>query len=251
MGQRFGQHFLRDFNVLRQIVAAADLAPGQRVLEIGPGRGVLTDPLSKAVGPNGHVVAVEADPEMANPLDGRWDNVEVHIHDVMKVDLASLGPFDRIVANLPYQISGPVTAKLLALLRQQGWGKAVLMYQKEFGQRLVAGPGSKAYGKLSVQSQRHCVVAKVRDVPPGCFDPPPKVDSIVLSFTPHAEQPFVVSDEARFQTVLDQSFSQRRKQLRNSLKGLVSVASLESLGVADERPEQIEPSLFARIAEQP
>ncbi len=246
MGRPFGQHFLRDQRVLQQILQAAGIEPQHKVLEIGPGQGVLTEPLSKAAK---QVVAVEADPKMAEPMFGRFENVEVFLKDVMKFDLAAAGPFDRIVANLPYQISGPVTAKLLALLREQGWGRAVLMYQKEFGDRLLAGPGSKAYGKLSVQCQRMCVVSKVRDVPPGCFDPPPKVDSIVLQFDPHAEPLFEVRDEARFQAILDRAFSQRRKQLHNSLKGLVDAAHLEALGAAALRPEQVDPAMFGRIAE--
>lgn len=251
MGQRFGQHFLRDQRVLQQILEAADIQPGHHVLEVGPGQGVMTEPMAKAVGPHGKVTAVEADPRMAKPLFGRFDNVEVVLRDVMKTELAALGPFDRIVANLPYQISGPVTALFLDLLREQGWGKAVLMYQKEFGDRLIAGPGSKKYGKQSVQCARLCHVQKVRDVPPGCFDPPPRVDSIVLSFTPRDEPLFAVDDEARFQAILHDAFGQRRKQLHNSLKRRVDGAALEGLGVASLRPEQVAPEVFGAIAALP
>lgn len=246
MGQRFGQHFLRSERVLSAIMAAAGIEPGMRVLEIGPGKAVLTQRLAEAVGPDGHVVAVEADPDMAQPLFGRFDNVEIVLRDVLKVDLAALGPFDRIVANLPYQISGPITAELLRLLREQGWGRAVLMYQKEFGQRLLAGPGSKAYGKLSVQAARLCDVSKVCDAPPGCFDPPPKVDSIVLGFQPR-EPLFQVADEDRFQQILDRAFGQRRKQLHNSLAGLVDRERLDDLGLAAARPEQVAPEQFGAL----
>ncbi len=244
MGRPFGQHFLRAPHILEAILDASGIEREHRVLEIGPGQGVLTDPLAKRAQ---HVVAVEADPRMAKPLLERWPNVDVVLSDVLEVELADLGPFDRIVANLPYQISGPVTAKLLALLREQGWGRAVLMYQKEFGDRLLAGPGTKAYGKLSVQSQRLCEVTKVRDVPPGCFNPPPKVDSIVLRFMPREEPLFEVPDEARFQHILDRAFGQRRKQLHNSLKGVVSPERLEALGAATLRPEQVTPEMFGAM----
>lgn len=238
MGRRFGQHFLHDRRVLDDILGAASLRPGQRVLEIGPGRGALTAPLAEAVGPSGRVVAVEADPDMAQPLFGRWPNVDVVLRDVMKTDLARLGPFDAIVANLPYQISGPVTAMLLDLLESQGWRLAVLMYQKEFGDRLVAGPGSKAYGKLSVQAQRLCRVERVRTVAPGCFDPPPKVDGVVLAFKP-LERPVFAADTSRLRAVLDAAFGQRRKQLHNSLASLVPPDTLERLGASHLRPEQV------------
>ncbi len=244
MGRPFGQHFLRAPHILAAIMDAAAIEREHRVLEIGPGQGVLTDPLAKR---SKQVIAVEADPRMAKPLHGRWPNVEVILRDVMEVDLAEFGPFDRIVANLPYQISGPVTAKLLELHRNQGWGGAVLMYQKEFGDRLLAGPGSKAYGKLSVQCQRLCTVTKVRDVPPGCFDPPPKVDSIVLNFTPRETPLFEVADEVRFQLILDRAFGQRRKQLHNSLKGLVAPEKLEALGATTLRPEQVPPEMFGAM----
>lgn len=247
MGQKFGQHFLRSERVLSAIMSAAAIEPGHRILEIGPGKAVLTERLAAAAGPDGHVVAVEADPKMSGPLQGRFDNVEIVADDVLRVNLAALGPFDRIVANLPYQISGPITAELLRLLREQGWGRAVLMYQKEFGQRLIAGPGSKAYGKLSVQAARSCIVTKVCDAPPGCFDPPPKVDSIVLGFEPRDVPLFQVKDEERFQHILDRAFGQRRKQLHNSLSGIVDRARLDTLGLATERPEQVTPEQFGAL----
>lgn len=247
MGRPYGQHFLRDPRVLQDILSAAAIQSGERVLEIGPGRGVLTAPLAHAVGPTGRVVAVEADASMAGPLQGRWGNVQVSQADAVRADLQASGPFDAIVANLPYQISGPVTAKLLTLLREQGWGRAVLMFQKEFAQRLLAGPGSKAYGKLSVQTARLCRMEKVRDVPPGCFDPPPRVHSMVLRFTPREQALFTVDDEQRLQAILDRAFSQRRKQLHNSLAGLVAPERLEALGVATLRPEQVPPQTFGKM----
>lgn len=252
-----GQHFLREPRIARRIIDAAEIQPGMRVLEIGPGGGVLTKELMDAVGPDGRVVAIEADPRFAERLSG--DNLDVVVADALHVGLQALGPFDRIVANLPYQISGPITARLLDLHRAQGWGRAVLMYQKEFADRLLAGPGTKKYGRLSVHTARVGTVVKVRDVPPGCFDPPPKVMSTVVQIDPYDAPPFQVSDDQVWAAVVDGTFQQRRKQIKNTLPGAVAaldigeadaVAALEDLGIGQQRPEQIDPATFAAIVER-
>ena len=156
MRKDLGQHFLRDERVLTDVVGAADLRLGHRVLEIGPGPGNLTARLVAAVGPSGRVVAIEADRALAAALQGRWSNVEVVHADAVKVDLAAAGRFDRIAANLPYLISGPITVAFLGLLRDPAtrWGSAVLMYQAEFAERLLAHAGDGAYGRLSVHAAR-------------------------------------------------------------------------------------------------
>lgn len=254
-----GQHFLRDQQVLRDVVAAAQLSPGQRVLEVGPGPGNLTQELARAVGPGGAVVAIEADARFAEPLRGRWPNVEVVQGDAVRVDLAALGRFDRIVANLPYLISGPITVAFLDLLRDPAtrWGLAVLMYQREFGERLLARAGEAAYGRLSVHAARWVRAGKVRDVAPGCFDPPPRVDSVVLELRPHPAPPFAVPDETVWRAVVDGSFQQRRKQLRNTVPAAVAGLGipvalagrvLEEMGLAGERPEGVEPAVFAELS---
>lgn len=251
MGQRLGQHFLRDDRTVRRILEAAQIEPGMHVLEVGPGPGVITAPISAAVGPDGKVTAVEADPDLAGAMTGRFPNVDVVLKDVMKVDLEELGPFDRIVSNLPYQISGPVTAAFLDLLAVNKWGHAVLMYQKEFAERLLAGPGTKAYGRLSVQVARHCTIERVREVPPAAFDPPPKVRSLVVKLTPHETPPFEVGDYALFGRIVDAAFAQRRKQLKNTLASVHPKAAdvVGSLGLATLRPEQVSPEDFAAIAQ--
>lgn len=251
MGQRLGQHFLRDDRTVRRIIEAAGIEPGMRVLEVGPGPGVLTEPLSEAVGSEGRVIAIEADPVLAEALYGRWTNVDVVLKDVMKADLGRLGPFDRIVSNLPYQISGPVTAGFLELLSTHRWGRAVLMYQKEFAERLLAGPGSKLYGRLSVQVARHCSIERIREVPPAAFDPPPKVRSLVVALQPHETPPFVVADEALWHRLIEAAFGQRRKQLKNTVAGVHPRAAdvVGPLGLATLRPEQVAPEDFARIVQ--
>lgn len=254
-----GQHFLRDAQVLADVVAAADLQKGQRVLEVGPGPGNLTDLLAHAIGIEGRLVAIEADPVLARPLHGRWANTQVIQGDAVQTDLAALGRFDRIVANLPYLISGPITVAFLDLLRDPAkrWDLAVLMFQREFGNRLLAKAGEASYGRLSVHAARWVEVEKVRDVAPGSFDPPPKVESIVLRLRPHASPPFEVTDEALWRKVVDAPFQQRRKQLRNTLPPAVaalgiprekSTKVLEGMGLLSERPEQVAPATFAELA---
>jgi len=247
VGARLGQHFLRDDRILRRILDAAQLAPHHRVLEVGPGAGALTQPLAAAV-PDGKVVAVEADAELARAMQGRFANVDVVHRDVLKTNLERLGPFDRIVSNLPYQVSGPVTVAFLDLLARQGWGKAVLMYQKEFAERLLAGPGSKRYGRLSVHVARWCRTQVVTEVSPASFSPPPAVRSMVIALTPHPTPPFVVADEALWRRVIDAAFAERRKMLHNTVGRLDGAAeALTQLGLADLRPEQVAPADFARI----
>ncbi|MGB0651620.1 MAG: 16S rRNA (adenine(1518)-N(6)/adenine(1519)-N(6))-dimethyltransferase RsmA [Thermoplasmatota archaeon] len=258
-GAKLGQHFLREPRIARRILEAAEVQPGHRVLEVGPGPGVLTEPLAKAVGPDGELVALELDTELADALEGRWDNVTLVRADAVQTDLAAMGRFDRLVSNLPYQISGPITAAFLDLLADPAtrWDRAVLMYQREFADRLRAGPGSKAYGRLSVHAARWCRVSLLRDVPPGCFDPPPKVHSSVLVLDPHPEAPFEVADEAVWRAVVDGPFQQRRKQLRNTVPPAVAglgvakedaLAALEEEGLSSARPEAVPPARFAALA---
>jgi 16S rRNA (adenine1518-N6/adenine1519-N6)-dimethyltransferase len=171
------------------------------------------------------------------------------------------GRFDRIVANLPYLISGPITVAFLDLLRDPAtsWSRAVLMYQAEFAQRLLAGAGDDAYGRLSVHAARWVKVERVRDVAPGCFDPPPEVDSMVLALVPHAKPPFQVADERIWTAVVDGSFQQRRKQMRNTVPAAVAplgvpneraLSVLAAMGLEKERPEQVPPATFAQLVER-
>lgn len=261
MGQRLGQHFLRDARVLDAILAAANIRAGQRILEIGPGPGNLTDRLSAAAGPKGSVVAIEADRLLAHALQGRWPNVEIVVGDAVKVDVATVGakpgPFDRIVANLPYLISGPITVAFVDLLRNPAtrWGEAVLMYQREFAERLLAEPGTKDYGRLTVHAARWLRVEHVLDVPPGAFIPPPQVDSTVVRLVPHASAPFAVADEALWQAIVDGAFQQRRKKMRNTVPAAVAgrasndkvIAALEKLGLDQLRPEDVAPERYAAL----
>jgi len=219
--KRFGQHFLTDKNLIRKIVAAAGVAPGDAVLEIGPGRGALTEGLIEA---GASVTAIEVDRDLARLLKERFPSEALKVigADALKV---SYTEFSReaarrfkLVANLPYNISGPLLARLLQ--QRSAFSVMVLMFQKEVAERIVSPPGVKSYGVLSVLSQAYTEVNIEFNVSRNLFSPRPKVDSSVVSFRV-LERPCVeIDDEAFFKTVVKSAFGTRRKTLLNSLKTL-------------------------------
>ena len=215
--KRFGQNFLQSSHVIDKILAAAELSPGESVVEIGPGPGALTDRLLAS---GASVVAFEVDRDLVAALEARnAARLTVHSGDVLKADWPALlsSPPYKLVANLPYNISSQVLFKVLD--HRPLFSRMVLMFQKEVGDRLLAAPDTRDYGILSVLVQNWYTVARVVKVAPGCFFPPPKVDSVVLRFDPR-EQPLApVADEAAFVRLVKAVFAQRRKTLRNGLLG--------------------------------
>ncbi len=212
--KRFGQHFLHDRSVIDKIIATAQLTPQQWVVEIGPGLGVLTDELLPR---SAHVQVMEIDRDLIERLEARHDpRLTVHRGDVLKLpwrEFLTHPPY-VLVANLPYNISSQVVFRLIEqrdLFRQM-----VLMFQREVGERLVASPGGKDYGILSVLTQLWFDITAVTLVKPGAFSPPPKVDSIVLNFIPLETPRVDPVDEALFRQVVKAAFTQRRKTVRNS-----------------------------------
>ncbi len=211
--KRFGQHFLVDPAVLDRIVRAIEPKPGQALVEIGPGRGALTDPL---VAQCGRLVVVELDRDLAARLRRRPE-LEVIEADVLKVDFAALatarGQALRVVGNLPYNISTPILFHLLTAVDHVV--DQHFMLQKEVVDRMAAGPGGKAFGRLSVMLQWRYRVEALFEVPPTAFEPPPRVDSAIVRMTPLAVAPPV--DPALLGALVAVAFSQRRKLLRNTL----------------------------------
>lgn len=211
--KRFGQHFLSDGYVIEAIVDAIDPQPGQALVEIGPGLGAITQPL-RARCPQ--LTVVELDRDLAARLR-KQPGLTVVEADVLKVDFAALGaergqPL-RVVGNLPYNISTPILFHLLGAV--QAVQDQHFMLQKEVVDRMVAAPGSKAYGRLSVMLQWRYHMESVLDVPPESFDPPPRVDSAVVRMLPWPE-PAAVRFEL-LEEMVAVAFSQRRKVLRNTL----------------------------------
>jgi 16S rRNA (adenine1518-N6/adenine1519-N6)-dimethyltransferase len=249
--KRFGQNFLHDPHIIRGIVAAIHPQPGERMVEIGPGLGALTAPLLAALG---RLDVVELDRDLIPHLEQQFaghGELTIHNTDALKFDFCSLsgeGEPLRIAGNLPYNISTPLIFHLIAqahCIRDMHF-----MLQKEVVERLAAPPGGGDYGRLSIMVQYHCRVEKLFNVPPGAFNPPPKVDSAIVRLTPYREKPVMVRDEAALARLVAQAFAQRRKTLRNNLKRLLDASTIEALGIdPGRRPETLSLEEFARLAD--
>jgi len=240
--KRFGQHFLVDGNIIRKILNAAGPTEGDRVLEIGPGRGALTEPL---VASGCRVTAIEVDRDLAAMLRERFsdaDGFELVEADALKVSYSALADEEggrfKVVANLPYNISGPMTARLIE--ERAAFTRLVLSYQKEVAERLVAVPGTKDYGVLSVLAQMYLDVRAEFPVSPASFSPPPAVDSMVVSMVVRSEPRFPVGDYGVLKRVVRAAFGQRRKTLSNALKalGMGPDATARALGEAGIDPKR-------------
>ncbi|WP_020676122.1 16S rRNA (adenine(1518)-N(6)/adenine(1519)-N(6))-dimethyltransferase RsmA [Geopsychrobacter electrodiphilus] len=213
--KRFGQHFLNDQSVIDQILQAANICKTDRCVEIGPGLGVLTEYLLDAAA---QVDVFEIDRDLIARLQQRQDpRLIVHAGDILKANLATLltAPPYTLVANLPYNISSQVV--FLLIENRHLFSRMVLMFQKEVGDRLCAQPGCKDYGILSVLCQLWFDVEPVVEVSPESFSPPPKVDSLVLLFSPLGAPRVDPIEFGFFTKVVKAAFTQRRKQLRNSM----------------------------------
>lgn len=224
--KRLGQHFLIDVQALENIVAELDLRPGDQVIEIGPGAGFLTRVLSAH---GAQVVAVDLDRESAAyTSDLNLPGVEVVHGDFLRFDLLQAFGAQRngkikIVGNVPYQITGLIISYLLGeIANPQSWSaeidRIVLTVQKEVARRVVAQPGRKDFGKLSLMVQYFCDAQMVGEIAPRAFVPPPKVDSSVVVLTPLAEPRVKPRDARLLKTLIQRAFVQRRKMLRNSLQ---------------------------------
>jgi 16S rRNA (adenine1518-N6/adenine1519-N6)-dimethyltransferase len=239
-GRRRGQHFLVDPNTVDKIVRLAGVRPAETILEIGPGLGSLTLALSGAAG---HVVAVEVDTVVARALEevvGGLINVEVVLADALEADLDIPA---RLVANLPYDVATPVFMRVLEDAPQISGG--LVMVQREVGERWTASPGGKAYGAVSVKVAYHAEVKVEAAVSRTVFLPPPKVESVLVSFSRRSSPPVEVPDADGFLGFVTAAFAHRRKTLRNSL-GAGGIEServgeaLRSTGLDERvRPEQL------------
>ncbi len=248
--KRFGQNFLVDEGVIHAIVAAIDPQPDDVLVEIGPGLGALTVPLMERV-PTLQVV--ELDRDLVARLQRRFgDKLVVHAGDALAFDFGALhvpGRPLRIVGNLPYNISSPLLFHLNAFadrVRDQHF-----MLQKEVVERMVAAPGSKAFSRLSVMLQVRYYMELVLDVPPGSFNPPPKVDSAVVRMIPWPadKSPYAPVDMRALGTVVTLAFSQRRKVLRNTLGSLREAIDFDALGFdLGRRAEEVPVADFVAVA---
>lgn len=236
--KRFGQHWLQSEKALAQIVNAAALQPTDRVLEIGPGTGILTRrllPLAQSV------VCVEIDRDLCKLLVkqfGQAENFLLLQGDILSLSLPELlsqypafqNP-NKVIANIPYNITGPILELLLGTIAHpnpQPYESIVLLMQKEVAERLTANPGSKAFGALSVRVQYLADCTWIADVPAKAFQPPPKVDSAVVRLAPRSIDP-AATDPRKLDTLVKLGFATKRKMLRNNLKSVVDRDKLTEL----------------------
>jgi len=244
--RRFGQNFLVDQGIINAIVAAINPLRGDTVVEIGPGLGALTEPLLARVD---HLHVVEIDRDLIGRLRRQHpaDRLSVHEGDALAFDFSTLGRGLRLVGNLPYNISTPLLFHLAA------YGDAVrdmhFMLQKEVVERLVAVPGDSDFSRISVMLQYRFHLEWLLDVPPESFDPAPKVDSAVVRLIPKTAAELDARDPARLERIVQQAFSQRRKMLRNTMKGVLDEAAFAELGIdPTRRAEDLAVADYVRIA---
>lgn len=248
--KRFGQNFLHDQGIIQKIIQGINPQRDDNIVEIGPGKGALTASLLDRAG---SLNVIELDRDLIPILQHNLDHSEhLHIHnvDALKYDFSQLADQPntlRIVGNLPYNISTPLLFHLMSfssIVKDMHF-----MLQKEVVDRITAEPNSKTYGRLSVMLQYHCFTEKLFTVKPGAFNPPPKIDSAIIRLIPYKEPPVKVDNQALFSQIVSQSFSQRRKTLRNNLKGILSEEEIASVDINPAaRAETLTIEQFASLA---
>ena len=249
--KRFGQNFLVDTQLVERLLRSINPQPGELIAEIGPGHGALTHGLLES---GARLALVEIDRDLAAQWQTRlqaYPDARLHCGDALQLDFSEWlegQPF-RLVGNLPYNISTPL---LFHVLR---WRDLIIdmhfMLQREVVQRMAASPGSKAWGRLSIMCQLHCQVAALFDVPPSAFSPRPKVHSSVVRLLPRKQAPVTIGSEQAFDQVVKQAFAQRRKTLRNSLRGLLDDTAIHAAGIDPGlRPESVDLEGFAALSRQ-
>lgn len=243
--KRFAQNFLVDARVIREIIAAIRPVRTDRLVEIGPGLGALTQPLLAAVD---ELHAIEIDRDLVAALTQKFaPRLVVHGGDVLEFDFAALGDELRIVGNLPYNISTPLLfhlARFTARIRD-----IHVMLQQEVVERMVAAPSDSSYGRLSVMLQYRFALEKLLIVPASAFHPVPAVDSAVVRLTPLTAPEPAARDEALFARVVAAAFSQRRKTLRNSLRGYLASEDFATLAIDPQaRAQDLAVCEFVAIA---
>lgn len=250
--KRFGQNFLTDQSVITSLVEAISPQPDDLMVEIGPGLGALTKPLLQKLN-RLHVVEVDRDiiawmqQEYIKPTYGKQNNITIHNADALKFDFSSLGENLRVTGNLPYNISTPILFHLLDNVSHIT--DMHFMLQKEVVERMVAEPSTPAYGRLSVMLQYRLQMDYLFTVPPEAFNPAPKVESAFVRCVPHTTLPFVATDEVLFAKVVLAAFGQRRKTLRNTLKGMLDDDGFTVLNInSQHRAENLSVADFVAIA---
>ncbi len=244
--KRFGQNFLQDTRIINDIVNAVRPQPGDVVIEIGPGLAAITGPLAKRLDKL-HVIEIDRD------IVGRLktlpfaDKLVIHEGDVLQFDFNSVAGKKKIVGNLPYNISTPLLFRLSEVADDVA--DMHFMLQKEVVERMTARPKTNDYGRLSVMLQYFFEMETLIDVPPESFDPAPKVDSAVVRMIPVKHRIGEAQDFDHFAKLVKQAFAQRRKTIRNNLKGMAADEDLQAVGInPQDRAEHIAPELYVKLS---
>ncbi len=249
--KRFGQNFLTDQGIIGSLINAIDPKMDDLMVEIGPGLGAMTQPLIAKLN---HLHVVELDRDIVTWMQSHYPANKISIHniDALKFDFSDIAKSTaegkiRVVGNLPYNISTPIL--FLLLENVSAITDMHFMLQKEVVERMVAEPSTPAYGRLSVMLQYRLQMEYLLTVPPEAFDPPPKVESAFVRAVPFAQLPYPAIDESLFAKVVLAAFGQRRKTLRNTLKGILDDAGFEALGIdSQQRAENLSVAAFVSIA---
>ncbi|TNG00272.1 MAG: 16S rRNA (adenine(1518)-N(6)/adenine(1519)-N(6))-dimethyltransferase RsmA [Gammaproteobacteria bacterium] len=248
--KRFGQHFLHDPLVLDKIVLSIEPDNTDTIVEIGPGEGALTCPLLTRLD---KMIAIELDRDLAPALQEKCQPIgelELHNTDALKFDFCQLITGNkkiRIVGNLPYNISTPLLFHLADHARCIQ--DLHVLVQREVAHRIISPPGNKNYGRLSVMMQLYFFTEALFEVSPGAFRPPPKVQSTFLRLIPHSQPPVEILNQNRFSSIVAAAFSQRRKTLRNCLKGILDSSQIEQAGIdPGVRAETLPLEAFAALS---
>ena len=249
--KRFGQNFLNDQFVIESIVSAINPQKGQAMVEIGPGLAALTEPVGERLD---KLTVIELDRDLAARLQTHpflGPKLTIYQQDAMTMNFGELaqtmGQPLRVFGNLPYNISTPLMFHLFSYT--DAIADMHFMLQKEVVNRLVAGPNSKAYGRLSVMAQYYCQIIPVLQVGPGSFKPAPKVDSAVVRLVPHSQPTVIAKRIDDLHRVCLEAFNQRRKTIRNSMSNFITPEQLTLLGIDPNlRPENLSLEQFVTIA---
>ena len=234
-----GQNFLNDDNIAEKIVDYANIAADETIMEIGPGLGILTDIIVKRAK---KTILIEKDRAISGYLEGRYseENLEVIHGDVLEIDLPD---FDKVVSNLPFNISSPVTFKLL----KQNFDHGILTYQKEYADRMCAGVGEKSYSRLSVMVSTFAEIERLFNISKNSFYPPPKVDATVLKLIPREPQ-FELKYPEIFSDVVRELFNYRRKTIRNGLRNGFDIdVKTEDIPFGRKRVEKLSPKQISEL----
>ena len=236
--KKWGQNFIQDENIIKKIITIIDPKKNDSIIEIGPGKGALTKHLLNSK----KITAIEIDPILCSYLNQKFDSkLEIVNQDFLKFQLNKYSNYNKIIGNLPYYITTPIIFKVL---ENPFWNEAIFMIQKEVADRIVAKPGNKTYGRLSVMVQIIADVEKEINVTKNIFYPKPKVDSSIIKIT--LKQKNSVKNIEIFSEIVKKAFGQRRKILKNSLQNIIPLDSY--IKYINKRPEELSVENYAEIA---